>query len=103
MSSLLLLLILFLVQFIGFVVIVFGLLKHWIQLATAGTGTTGPWTTGTRLGKRIGILLGHGIVAVQIRRRSPGWKHVALLKRGRCGSGRGGDGSGRGRGRIGQC
>lgn len=62
-----LLLILFLVKFIGFVMVVFGrFLKHWIQLATTGTSATSPWTTGTRLGKRIGVLLRHGIIAVQI-------------------------------------
>lgn len=66
MRLLLLLLILFLVNFIVLMVIVFGFLKHWVQFATAGTGATRPRTTGARVRKGVGILLGHGIVAVQV-------------------------------------
>lgn len=63
---LLLLLILFLIEFIVFMVIVIGFLKHRVQFATAGTGATRPRTTGARVRKGVGILLGHCIVAVQI-------------------------------------
>lgn len=70
-------------QFVTFVVIVFALLKHRIQLAAARAGTAVPRTTGTRVRQRIAVLqlllVGDRVVAVQVGRRARRKHHVAAL------------------------